>query len=721
MAPTAKEQLAEAKRRARAQLKAIAEIERRTSAPRSSYEAHKDRAAKRQAELSESGRDIGPLPDVVDAQRREACRFDLRLYCETYFPATFVLEWSNDHLETIKAIQDAALRGELYFFAMPRGSGKTSLVEVAALWAISYGHQLFVAIIGSDEPHAKTMLESIKIESETNERLLADFPEIFFPIHALERIHNRASGQLYKGKPTYIKWKEDEVQFPTMPGSAASGAIIRVKGITCGIRGMKSKRACDGKAVRPTFVLLDDPQTDESAKSPKQVDEREALIAGAVLGLAGPGKKIAGLATVTCIARDDLAERLLNRERHPAFQGRLFKMVYAWPTRQDLWDEYAELRKRGQRQGRGTAEADEFYRVNQEAMDEGSRVAWPARKSDDELSAIQHAWNLRIDRGEAAFFAEFQNAPLEDKTTSDAMTPADVTAAVRNVPRWIVPRGFETLTAFVDVQATLLYWAVVAWGHKLRGHVVAYGAYPDQGRPYFTLRDARQTLQHTLGIQDESAAIHAGLEAVHEDLLGRQFAREDDDAILQVALSLVDINWAQQQGTVLDFCRRSKWGPRVLPAKGRFIGASSMKGISDTKPDRGERVGAQWRTSTIQRQRHVLFDRNFWYSLVSGRIKLPEGDPQGLTIHAGEHNLLADHLGGNRPVLTMSRERTVNEWKLIPGREDHWADCIVGAAVAASYTGISAVGVEGAPVPEERRRVDVDEVRRRMMDQYGQG
>jgi len=36
------------------------------------------------------------------------------------------------------------------------------------------------------------MLESIKVEFETNERLLEDYPEAVFPIHALERIHNRA-------------------------------------------------------------------------------------------------------------------------------------------------------------------------------------------------------------------------------------------------------------------------------------------------------------------------------------------------------------------------------------------------------------------------------------------------------------------------------------------------------------------------------------------------
>ena len=53
------------------------------------YDKVKEYARKRNAERSASGRDIGKLPAVVDPQRKEACRLNLKLFLEninTIFP-----------------------------------------------------------------------------------------------------------------------------------------------------------------------------------------------------------------------------------------------------------------------------------------------------------------------------------------------------------------------------------------------------------------------------------------------------------------------------------------------------------------------------------------------------------------------------------------------------------------------------------------------------------
>ncbi len=64
------------------------------------------------------------------------------------------------------------------------------------------------------------------------------------------------------------------------------------------------------------------------------------------------------------------------------------------------------------------------------------------------------------------------------------------------------------------------------------------------------------------------------------------------------------------------------------------------------------------------------------------------------------------HLTSEQPIAVTARGRTVDEWKLLPGRENHFLDCAVLATVAASAAGITAVGAEMAP-ERQRRRVEV--------------
>jgi hypothetical protein len=141
-------------------------------------------------------------------------------------------------------------------------------------------------------------------------------------------------------------------------------------------------------------------------------------LAGAVLGLAGPGRKIAGVMPCTVIRPDDMADNILDRDKHPEWNGERTKMVYRFPANEKLWQKYAEVRAESLRMGHGGREATEFYRANREAMDEGAVVAWPERFNHDELSAVQHAMNLKL-QDEAAFFAEYQNEPLAEEVPDD--------------------------------------------------------------------------------------------------------------------------------------------------------------------------------------------------------------------------------------------------------------------------------------------------------------
>jgi len=533
---------------------------------------------------------------------------------------------------------------------------------------------------------------------------------VCFPIQALEGIHQRAGGQLFQGEQTHIGWTAKEIILPTMPDSPASGAIVRVAGITGRIRGMKHKRV-DGSSIRPALVLIDDPQTDESARSPSQCAARERILAGAILGLAGPGRKIAGLMALTVVRPDDLADRLLDREKHPQWQGERTKMVYAWPTNEALWAQYAQIWREGMAADRGAGEATEFYRLNQAAMDEGADVAWPQRHHPDELSAIQHAMNLKLDRGEAAFWAEYQNEPLpEEEADADLLTAEQIAGKTNGMKAGEIPLAATHVTMFIDVQAKALFWLVAAWESDFTGYVIDYGTEPDQKVQYFTLRDVRRTLAMAAPRAGLEGAIYAGLERLTEAKLGNEW-RRDDGAMVRIDRCLIDANWGQSSDVVYQFCRQSRHASVMLPSHGRYVGASSIP-FSDYKKKRGDRLGLNWRIPAITGRRtvrHVVFDTNYWKSFIQTRLAVPMGDPGCLSLFGRSterHRLLSEHLTSEYRVKTEGRGRTVDEWKLrVDGIDNHWLDCLVGAAVAASMQGVTLFGTETKAAPKPRIRL----------------
>ena len=658
-----------------------------------SYEDRRNAERDRQAEQSLAGRDIGQLPEVVNPDRKAACERNFQLFCESYFPETYALAWSPDHLKVIEKIETAVLRGGLFALALPRGSGKTTITESAALWSMLYGHREFVVLIGATESAALELLDSLKTELEVNERLAEDFPEVCYPVAQLEGIANRCAGQLCKGERTRITWTSNEIVLPTIEGSKASGIIVRVAGITGRIRGMKFKRS-DGRNVRPSLVVIDDPQTSESAGSLEQTRKRVRVLAGDILGLAGPGQKISGIMPCTIIRPGDMADIILNRNTHPDWNGEKTRMVYRFPTNMKLWEEYAEIRAEALRTEGNFQKATEFYLANREAMDAGAEVSWEARFNHDEVSALQHAMNLKF-QDEAAFMSEYQNDPLPDDTADDSLLSVDeICAKINGLARWRVPLKCDRLTMFVDVQKALLFYVVIAWAEDFTGAVIDYGSWPDQHRHVYSLADANPSIQTLFPKAGFEGALYAALSALADECLGREWEREDG-AVLKIERALVDANWGQSTDVVYQFCRQSSHAGVILPSHGRYVGASS-KPMTEYRKQQGDRLGFNWMIPNVAGKRairHVIYDTNYWKSFIHARLAVPVGDKGALTLYGripGAHQLFAEHLTAEYRVKTQGRGRTVDEWKLKPQSHDnHFLDCVAGCAVCGSMLGAS--------------------------------
>lgn len=684
----------------------------------SGYELLKDREAKRRRELSLSGRDIGEMPAIVDPARRARCAESLAAFCTEYFPELFTWPWSDDHLRVIAKLEQAIRFGALFAIAMPRGSGKSSLCRVACMWALLYGYRRFVVLIGSNERHAGGELESIQTQLESNDVLLADFPEVCFPIRALEGIRQRANGQLYRGSTTAMRWSSDRIVLPTIDGSSASGGVIAAVGLTGQLRGMNHTTR-DGENIRPDLAVLDDPQTDESARSPSQCAYREALILGAVLGLPGPGTRISAVATVTVVQRDDLADNLLRADRHPQWQGERCQMLKSMPTNSDAWDEYAKVR-RTSLEGGMTPEAvaaacTAWYDEHRAKLEEGARVSWEARIVPGDRTALQTAMNVLLDRGPEIFWAEYQNDPgaLQDQT-DEGLKPEDVMAKIlATVPRGVVPLGSEHVTSFIDVQGKVLFWMVCAWTGNMTGCIVDYGTWPDQKLPYFTLRQAKRTIQSLFPGKGQEASIRAALSACTEELHGRAW-RVDGGGELRIGRGLIDAGWGDTSDMVYEFCRSSPHAAVLMPSKGVGITANKAP-IGEWQKAPGDRLGLNWKIPAMvgrRHCRHVLFDANWWKTTVAARLRTSYGDPGAMYVSGGDakqHRMLIDHLMSERAEQMQGPTRSIMQWSLKSvGRDNHWWDCLVGCAVAANVLNPTCVppGLAGAGV-RPRRKVSV--------------
>jgi len=677
--------------------------------PRSSYARHRDRVGTAQREQSRAGRDIGPLPAVVDPARKEAARLDLRRWVDSYFPQD--LPWSADHLRVIARAQRSVLEGGQFAIAMPRGSGKTTLAELACLWAVSYGHRSFVVLIGATEADAVDRLDTTMGRIESDGPFADDFPEVCYPIQELEGIAHRCAGQLLDGERTQITWTQNEVVLPTVPGSPASGAVFKVAGIEGRIRGMKFQRP-DGKSVRPDLVVIDDPQTDASAQSVSQCATRERILAGAVLGLAGPGKRIAALMPCTVIRPGDVADNLLDRQKHPEWSGERCKLAYQLPTNSKLWDRYGEIRAESLRMHGDLRDATAFYVANRAEMDAGAVVAWEQRFLPGEVSAIQHAMNLKL-QDEASFWAEFQNQPLAATGVQDEgiLSADQIAQKLNGLPFGVVPLGATHLTAFIDVQQKLLYWGVFAWEDEtFTGSAIAYSAWPDQKREYFTLHDAQITLSQQAPGAGVEAAILAGLEKLTNALLSTDWKREDGSP-MRISLCMVDASWGPLTETVYTFCRRSDHATVLMPSHGRFVGPSARPFHEWTKKP-GDRIGPGWHIPASKGRRekqHILYDANHWKTFVHSRLAVPHGDAGSLTLFGREpakHRMLAEHLVSERRERMQGTARVVDVWKLaVGGRDNHLFDCFVGAAVGASTLGVRLRGLEAAGQATKKRRI----------------
>jgi hypothetical protein len=503
-----------------------------------------------------------------------------------------------------------------------------------------------------------------------------------------------------EGVRTEVTWQRKELILPTAPppDNEASGAILAVAGITGAIRGLSHVDA-SGTTIRPSLVLADDPQDRESSRSVVQTDERMSVLTGDLLGLAGPGGSMTCIVPCTVINPGDLADQLLDRDKHPEFNGIKYKMVYEWPTRMDLWEEYLSLQKRD------AVAAREFYRARRAEMDMGAKLGWESRFGPSELSALHHVFNLRAKLGEQSFEAEMQNEPLIPAQELNKLDPVLIASRTNGLPRFVAPGDCELVTAMVDVGQDLLWYMAVGWSEDFSCAVLDYGSFPEQRTRTFLSRNASPTLDMVYpgGV---STSVYSGLRALLDKLLAREWRRVDG-ATLRLARILVDRGWENE--TVIRCVAHHPSRDVITASKGEGFGPQRLP-IAEYHKRPGEKLGPGWVLNMADRTtrlRYLRFDSHIIKNTVADMLVRPMGERGGITLYGdspGEHELLAHHLSSEVPVATTAMGRTVNCWTKLPNKENHLLDALCGCVTAASLEGFSPLNaLAGKPVERQKK------------------
>lgn len=186
--------------------------------------------------------------------------------------------------------------------AAPRGEAKTTFVDVFfSLWCVVTGRKRYILLVADAFEQAASFLEAIKVELESNPRLMADFP-----------------GQCGEGRVWNV-------------GTIITAGNVKIQAFGAG----KRMRGLRHGPHRPDLVLLDDLENDENVRSPEQRDKLENWLMRTVLSLGPADDSMDVIYIGTILHYDSVLARTLKK---PQWHGRTFRAVEKMPDDLALWD-----------------------------------------------------------------------------------------------------------------------------------------------------------------------------------------------------------------------------------------------------------------------------------------------------------------------------------------------------------------------------------------------
>lgn len=648
------------------------------------------------------------VPKCQDRERRELLESDDIEWLLWYFAtesgceSPFTYKFTGQQTEMIAAIRAAIMHGGDQAIAASRGEGKTTIAERLTLKYTLQGSLKFTVLFAATGSAAEDSLDAIKCDLENNERLLADYPEVCVPVAALENTPNRAHYQLvsgdrhdtgspYEAAQSKFTWCGPEVVMPKVPGSPSAGAIIATRGLDSAVRGVKKK----GKRV--DLALIDDPDTEETARSEDQSKKLEDRIDKAIAGLGSQRRRVSRVMLTTLQSRISASYRFTDAEAKPSWKGKRFRFLLSKPDRLDLWEEYTQLLQqdwRNAKAGAPTNLAMELYAVNRAEMDRGAVVANPNRFTPSELSALQFYYNEIARTSADAVSTEYDNDPPEEAGPIESgITSYRVQRQVSGYPRREVPPGCTELTRGVDCKKTGLHWVVRAWRPDGTGFVIDYG-----------FKDTHGTVKGREGEEDQAAkaandvAIRRAILELVEEGKAVEYKNADGEQF-DIKLTLIDSRY--RMNAVFSSCLEAGLGVYPVLGFGKSAGCWRPTFTAYNRHTAAEKPGDNWNMKREGKVWVVHANADHWKAwehdrwmtdpTLPGCLKLfgIGSHERRLSFDEQGHHAYSRHIVAEVEVEEMVKGVLKRYWKPKPGHgQNHYLDASYYSDVAANILGV---------------------------------
>jgi hypothetical protein len=628
----------------------------------------------------------------------------------------FTYEFTSQQREMILAIRHAIKFGGDQAIAASRGEGKTTLTERLVLKSVLAGEVNYVVTFAANGSLADGSIDTIRQALTENVFLAADYPEACVPIIELEGVPQRAktqrangvrhdNGKKFEMAELGYSWCGQELIFPKVPGSPSAGAIIATRGLDAAVRGLKKR----GK--RPKLAIIDDPDTEDTARSEEQAGKLEKRIDASIGGLGGQRRSISRVMLTTIQSRIAVSYKFTDSKQKPTFKGRRYRFLVQKPTNVALWDEYIALRTEDlQKRDENGIDLDQFgrrsnqfYLDRQEEMDLGAVVSNPNRFNDsilpdgsqEESSALQHYYNLIQGRGQEAVSTEYDNDPPEESAIVESgLSPTRIQRQVNGFERRVIPDGCTILTQGIDVRKVGLHWVVRAWTPDGTGHVIDYGVHEVVGTKY--------------GVEEGvDVAVTKAILARMEATRATEFRTENGERLF-VDLTLCDAGW--QTDAVYSACLQVGVGMMPVMGFGKSSGCTQanfrdiLNSTDEKKPGDGWFLKKQPRLWLVcaDADRWKVWEHERWMTSPQNAGSLfmfgfqPENTDR-MSDDQKSHHAYARHICNESEVEEPYKGIVRRRWKA-KSDNTHWLDASYYCDVAANMRGVK-IATASAAVP----------------------